>query len=61
MDKLKALIEVKKLIALLLTIVFCFLAITGKIEAKDYLTVFLMIISFYYGQSTSRQAINENK
>jgi type IV secretory pathway VirB2 component (pilin) len=61
MEKVKALIEVKKLIALLLTIVFCFLAITGKIEAKDYLTVFLMIISFYYGQSTSRQAISENK
>lgn len=61
MDKLKSLIEVKKLIALLLTIVFCYLAITGKVEPKDYLTVFLMIIAFYFGQSSTRQAINENK
>lgn len=61
MEKFKALIEVKKIIALLLTVVFCFLAITGRIEAKDYLTVFLMIVSFYFGQSSTRQAINENK
>jgi hypothetical protein len=61
MDKLKALIEVKKLIAITLTLVFCFLAVIGKIEPKDYLTVFLMVISFYYGQSSTRQAIQENK
>jgi hypothetical protein len=61
MEKLKALIEVKKIIALILTFVFCFLAVVGKIEAKDFLTVFLMVISFYYGQSTTRSAIKENK
>jgi uncharacterized membrane protein YbaN (DUF454 family) len=61
MDKLKAMIEVKKIIALILTLVFCFLAVIGKIEPKDYLTVFLMVISFYFGQSSTRQAIKENK
>lgn len=61
MEKLKALIEVKKIIALVLTLVFCYLAVAGKIEPKDYLTVFLMIISFYFGQSTTRAAIQENK
>lgn len=61
MDKLKALIEVKKIIALMLCFVFCYLAVVGKIEAKDFLTVFLMVISFYYGQSTTRAAIKENK
>jgi len=61
MNKLKQLIEVKKIIALVLTFVFSFLSIVGKIDPKDFLTVFLMVISFYYGQSSARQAIQENK
>lgn len=58
---MKELLSVKKIIALLLTVVFCYMSVVGKIDPKDYLTVFLMIVSFYFGQSTTRQAIKENK
>jgi 4-hydroxybenzoate polyprenyltransferase len=61
MKELKRLISVKKIIALLLTLVFCFLAVVGKIESKDFLTIFLMIISFYFGQSTTKEAMQVNK
>ncbi|WML33796.1 hypothetical protein [Clostridium sp. OS1-26] len=49
---MKELLQIKKIIALLLTIVFCFLAIVGKVTAEQYLTVFSLVIAFYFGQST---------
>lgn len=59
MKELKNLLQVKKLIALLLTIVFCVLAITKQVTSEQFLTVFSLVIAFYFGQSTARQAKNE--
>ena len=61
MEELKKLIQVKKIIAILLTFTFVYLSIAGIIESKDFMTVFLMIIAFYFGQSTSREAAKEVK
>ena len=61
MKELRALLSVKKIIALLLTLVFCYLSIARIIDAKDFYTVFIIIVSFYFGQSTSREAAKENK
>ncbi|MCT8976285.1 hypothetical protein N4T77_06715 [Clostridium sp. CX1] len=58
---MKELLQIKKIIALLLTIVFCYLAIVGKVTAEQYLTVFSLVIAFYFGQSTARQAVKESK
>ena len=57
---MKELLQIKKIIALLLTIVFRYLAIIGKVTAEQYLTVFSLVIAFYFGQSTARQAVKEN-
>lgn len=61
MNKLKNLIEVKKLIALLLALVFSYLAIMDKVSAEQFIVVFSTIIGYYFGQSSARQAITENK
>ena len=61
METLKKLLQVKKLIALVLTIVFSVLAIRGDISSSEFLTIFSMVIAFYFGQSSARQAINESK
>jgi len=61
MDKLKSLIEVKKLIALMFSLVFCFLAITGKVTAEQFITVHTVVIAFYFSQSSIRQAVSESK
>lgn len=61
MNLLKELVQIKKIIAIALTAVFCALSLSGQIESKDFLTVFMMVISFYYGQSTARQAIAEKQ
>ncbi|MGG7162640.1 hypothetical protein [Clostridium ihumii] len=52
---------IKRFISILLTITFCILAVKGKVTGDQFVTIFAVIISFYFGQSTARQAINENK
>jgi hypothetical protein len=41
--------KVKTVVTLLLTIVFCVLALTGVISGTEFLTVFSVVISFYFG------------
>ena len=48
-EKHLKLIDVKSIMTLLLTVVFCFLAITGGISGRDFLTVFTVVVSFYFG------------
>ncbi|MBO5449569.1 MAG: hypothetical protein J5994_09600 [Ruminococcus sp.] len=47
--KLSKLIDVKSLVTLLLTAVFCVLAVRGTVSAEQFLTVFTVVISFYFG------------
>jgi hypothetical protein len=58
---MKELLQIKKIIALVLTLVFAILSIKGTISAEQFITIFAMVISFYYGQSSARQAIKESK
>ncbi len=60
-NKFMKLIEIKKIIALILTIVFCYLSITNSLAPEQFLTVFSLVIAFYFGQSTARQANREGK
>ncbi|MBK1809330.1 hypothetical protein JHL18_01550 [Clostridium sp. YIM B02505] len=53
-EKLSKLIEVKKLIALVLTLVFCVLAFRNEINTY-FMAIYTMIIGFYFGQSTAKE------
>jgi uncharacterized protein YacL len=59
MKNLIALISVKKIIALLLAFVFSYLSLIGNVTSEQFLTVFSIIIAFYFGQSTARQKAGE--
>ncbi len=57
--RLARLLSVKSLVTLLLTVVFAVLALTGRI-AQDFMTVYAVIIAFYFGtQSQKMQDIME--
>ena len=58
MEILKA-ISIKKTIAIILTLVFSYLAIVGVIDGQQFFTVFTMIISFYFGQSVANQVMHD--
>lgn len=48
-ERLQKLLTVKSIVTLVLTGVFAYLTATGKIDGKDFMTVFTVIISFYFG------------
>ena len=45
--------SVRKIIALVLTIVFCYLSIVGKIESSEFIPIFSMVLGYYFGKSTA--------
>ena len=44
---------IRRIIALLLTFVFCILSLIGRIETENFMTIFTVIIGFYFGKSTA--------
>ena len=54
--RLAALLAVKSLVTLALTAVFVCLALRGTVSGGDFLTVFLMVISFYFGTQNQRRS-----
>lgn len=55
--RLATLVSVKSVVTITLTVVFAVLALRGVVTGSDFLTVFLMVISFYFG--TQSQKIQE--
>lgn len=43
-----------KIISILLTGVFCYLSIVGRIGSDVFISIFLMIVSFYFGQDSMK-------
>lgn len=48
-NSLAKLIDVKSIITLAMTLIFAFLAVTGRVSAEQFMTVFTTIIAFYFG------------
>lgn len=57
MKRIAALLSVKSIVTLALTVVFTVLALRGSVTGQDFLTIFLMVISFYFG--TQSQKVQE--
>lgn len=54
-ERFAKLIDVKSIITILLTIVFCYLSIKGKISPEMFMTVFTVVIAFYYGTQAAKK------
>ena len=55
-NKLAKLVDVKSIMTLLLTVVFCILAFRGSISGQNFQTIFTVIVGFYFGtQATKNQ------
>ena len=62
LKRLSNLISVKSVVTLVLTAIFAIMALRGDVTGKDFLTIFLMVISFYFGtQSQKAQDAIDNK
>lgn len=58
-EKLAKLIDVKSIVTILLTICFIYLAVNKIIGGSEYLTIFTMIVSFYFGTQLSKPTKTE--
>lgn len=56
-ERLDKLLTVKSLVTLLLAVIFAVLSIRGTISGQEFLTVFTVVISFYFGT----QKVKEDK
>ena len=56
-QKITKLIDVKSIVTLLLTAVFCVLSVRQNISAEQFLTIFTTVIAFYFGTQYQK---NEN-
>jgi hypothetical protein len=54
-ERFAKLINVKSIITILLTVVFCFLSIKGDINPEMFMTIFTVIISFYFGTQVEKK------
>lgn len=62
LKKLAKLIDVKSIVTFILTGVFAYLSVIGAISGQEFLTVFTMVISFYFGtQAGKREAKGEEE
>ena len=48
------LLSVKSLVTLIITVVFSVLALRGVITGQDFMTVFAVIIAFYFGSQSQK-------
>ena len=53
--KLAKLIDVKSLVTLALTAAFIILSLKGVIKADQFMTVFTVVISFYFGTQVGKK------
>lgn len=53
-EKLAKLIDVKSIMTLALTVGFVALTCTGEITGEQFLTIFTMIVGFYFGTQSQK-------
>jgi 5-bromo-4-chloroindolyl phosphate hydrolysis protein len=59
--RLANLLCVKSIVTVVLTAVFAFLAVTGKVTADQFMTVFTVVVSFYFGTQFEKKFLKEEK
>ena len=53
------LLSVTNIIAILTTIVFCVLSLQNRVSSTEFLSVFTLVVGFYFGQSTVKGIKNQ--
>ena len=54
LKKFSNLLCVKSIVTLVLTVVFAYLAVLDRISNQDFLTIFSVVIAFYFGTQSQR-------
>ena len=55
-NRLSNLLTVKSIVTIVLTMVFAYMTVAGGVSADQFLTVFTVVIAFYFGTQAERKA-----
>ena len=55
-ERVMKLLSVKSIVTIILTAVFAYLSVIGTVTADQFLTVFTVVIAFYFGTQAERRA-----
>lgn len=58
-DRLVKLLSVKSITTILLTLVFGYLSCMGKINPEQFMTVYTVVVAFYFGTQAEKKAQSE--
>ena len=58
-ERLAKLISVKSIVTIVLTALFVYLAVTGKVTGEQFIVIFTTIIAFYFGTQTEKKKDGE--
>jgi hypothetical protein len=58
-ERLSKLLSVKSIVTMVLTAVFAYLAISGAVSGDQFLTVFTVVIAFYFGTQAEKRVREE--
>ena len=61
LERIARLIDVKSLVTLALTAVFAVLALKSIISGEQFLTIFTVIISFYFGTQINKKGSDNDE
>ena len=56
-ERLSKLLTVKSIVTLTLTAVFAFLSLRGNITGQEFMTIFTVIVSFYFGTQYEKKVL----
>ena len=54
--RLSNLLTIKSMVTLILTAVFAWLTCGGRVSAEEFLTVFTVVIAFYFGTQAEKKS-----
>lgn len=54
-ERIAKLIDVKSIVTIIFSTVFSYLAISGRITGQEFLTIFTVVVSFYFGTQTAKK------
>lgn len=54
-ERLSKLLSVKSIVTITLTLVFAYMAVCGVISSDQFLTVYTVIVAFYFGVQHERK------
>ena len=58
-ERLAKLVDVKSIMTLALTAVFCILSLCGVVSGQNFQTIFTVIVGFYFGTQASKNQKHE--